>query len=56
MGTPKTRKRKRKGRIKVKTGAAIVKKDSVRNDAMPRMETQMPRTNGAVLKVKVKKR
>ena len=49
MGT-KPKKRKRK--IRVRTGAKVVKKDSVKNDTLPRM----PRTNGVVLKVKMKKK
>lgn len=58
MGT-KPKKRKRKIRIKQK--AAIVRKDSiqrdsVRNDTLPRMQAQMPRTTGAVLKVKMKRK
>lgn len=53
MGT-KPKKRKRK--IRVRTGAKVVKKDSVRNDTLPRMQAQPPRNNGAVMKVKLKKR
>lgn len=48
--------KKRKGKIRVKTGAKVVKKDSVRNDTVPRMQEQLPRSNGAVLKVKMRKR
>ena len=55
MGKPK----KRKGKIRIKQKAAIVRKDSiqrdsVRNDTLPRMKAQMPRSNGMVLKVKLK--
>lgn len=46
--------KKRKGKIRVRTGAKVVKKDSVRNDTLPRMKAQMPRSNGMVLKVKLK--
>ena len=51
MGT-KPKKRKRK--IRIKTGAKVVKKDSVRNDTISK--TPMPRSNSAVFKVKVKKK
>ena len=50
----KSKKCKRK--IRVRTGAKVVKKDSVRNDTLPRMQAQPPRNNGAVMKVKLKKR
>ena len=53
MGT-KPKKRKRK--IRVKTGAKVVKKDSVRNDTLPRMQAQPPRTVAPVLKIKVRKK
>ena len=51
--------KKRKGKIRVKQKAVIVRKDSVqrdsvRNDTLPRMKAQMPRSNGMVLKVKLK--
>ena len=57
----KKRKRKVKRKVKLKKSVAIVKKDSVSNDTLrrdtlPRMKAQMPRSNGAVLKVKIKKR
>lgn len=52
MGKPK----KRKGKIRIKTGARVAKKNSVRNDTLPRMQEQLPRSNGAVLKVKMRKR
>ena len=58
MGKPTKPKKtkKRKGKIRVRTGAKVVKKDSVRNDTLPRMQAQPPRNNGAVMKVKLKKR
>lgn len=43
-------------KITLSQKAKIVKKDSVRNDAIPNARTQMPRTNGAVLKVKIKRK
>lgn len=56
-----TKPKKRKGKIRVRTGAKVVRKDSVqrdsvRNDTLPRMQAQPPRNNGAVMKVKLKKR
>ena len=58
---PKKRKRRVRRKVKLKKSVAIVKKDSVQNDTLrrdtlPRMKAQMPRSNGAVLKVKIKKR
>ena len=54
-----TKPKKRKRKIRIKQKAAIVRKDSVqrdsvRNDTLPRMKAQMPRSNGMVLKVKLK--
>ncbi len=48
--------KKRKRKIRVRTGAKVVKKDSVRNDTLPRMQAQPPRTVAPVLKVKIRKR
>lgn len=61
MAQPKKRKRKVRRKVKLKKSVAIVRKDSVssdtlRRDTLPRMKAQMPRSNGAVLKVKIKKR
>ena len=58
---PKPKKRKRKGKIRVRQNVAIVPKDSIRNDSvkndtLPRMQAQPPRNNGAVMKIKLKKR
>lgn len=56
-----TKPKKRKRKIRVRTGAKVVRKDSVQrdsvmNDTLPRMQEQLPRSNGAVLKVKMRKR
>ena len=51
----KKRKRKVKRKVKLKKSVAIVRKDSVSN-ALPRMKAQMPRSNGIVFKVKVKRK
>lgn len=48
--------KKRKGKIRVRTGAKVVKKDSVRNDTLPRMQAQPPRTVAPVLKIIVRKK
>lgn len=45
--------RKKKAKVKVKAGAHVVRKDSVQRDSIP---VQNPRTNGAVMKVKIKKK
>lgn len=63
MAKPKKRKyNKRKGKIKIRKSVRLVHK----NDATrvgnpdtanyPRMQAQMPRSNGMVLKVKVKRK
>lgn len=61
MAQPKKRKRRVKRKVRITQKARIQKKDSVQNDTLrrdtlPRMKAQMPRSNGAVLKVKIKKR
>jgi hypothetical protein len=53
--------KKRKGKIRIKQKAAIVRKDSIRrdsirNDTLPRMQAQPPRTVAPVLKIKVRKK
>lgn len=51
-----TKPKKRKRKIRVRTGAKVVKKDSVRNDTLPRMKAQMPRSAAPVFKVKIKRK
>ena len=54
MGT-KPKKRKRK--IRIKTGAKVVKKDSVKNDTLPQMPVKkVVPDNGATFKVKIRKK
>ena len=63
---PKKRKRKIKKSVRIAQKFAIVRKDSlqrdtvrrdtVKNDTLPRMQAQPPRNNGAVIKIKLKKR
>ena len=55
-----TKPKKRKGKIRIKQKAAIVRKDSVqrdsvRNDTLPKAPTRVP-NNGATFKVKIRKR
>ena len=58
----RTIKRKRKGKIKISSSARIVEKNDATSVAKhetanyPRMQSQMPRSNGMVLKVKVKRK
>ncbi len=52
MGKPKKRKRK----IKVSQKARVRKKSEQPKDTIPRMQAQPPRNNGAVMKIKIKKR
>lgn len=47
--------RKRRRRIVVKQRARVRKK-SERKDTLQRMEAQMPRNNGATIKVRLRKR
>ena len=60
MGKPKKTK-KRKGKIRIKQQAAIVRKDSVRsdsvrNDTLPKAPARMYRDTGANFKVKIKRK
>ena len=50
-----TKPKKRKGKIKVSQKARVRKKSEQPKDTIPRMKAQMPRTNGVVLKVKIKR-
>ena len=58
---PKKRKRKVKRKVKLKQSLAIVRKDSVSNDTLRRdtlrkAPIELPRTNGAVLKIRLKRK
>ena len=48
--------KKRKGKIRVKTGAKVVKKDSVRNDSLPKAPARMYRDTGTNFKVKIRRK
>ena len=61
MATPKknrSKAKKRKGRIVVSQKAKIVKKggQTAKKDTLPNAPTPMPRNNGAVFKVRIKKK
>ena len=61
MANKPTKPKKRKRKIRIKQKAAIVRKDSIqrdsaRNDTLPRMQAQPPRTVAPVLKIKVRKK
>ena len=56
-----TKSKKRKGKIRIKQKAAIVRKDSiqrdsVRNDTLPKAPAQMPRDNGLNMRVKIRRK
>ena len=48
--------KKRKGKIRIRTGAKIVKKDSVRNDTLPKVQGRPPANNAATLKLKIRRK
>ena len=52
-----TKPKKRKRKIRVRTGAKVVRKDSVKNDTLPQMPVKkvIP-DNGATFKVKIRKK
>ena len=61
MGMVRPKRKKRKRKVRVKQNVSIVRKDSiqsdsVRNDTLPRMQAQPPRTVAPVLKIKVRKK
>jgi hypothetical protein len=52
-----TKPKKRKGKIRVRTGAKVVKKDSVRNDTLPQMPIKkIVPDNGATFKIKLRRK
>jgi hypothetical protein len=48
--------KKRKGKIRVRTGARVVKKDSVRNDTLPKAPARVYPENAAHIKIKIRKK
>ena len=55
MPKPK-RTKKRKGKIRVRTGAKVVKKDSIKNDTLPKAPAKIYRDTGANFKIKIKRK
>ena len=55
MPKPK-RTKKRKGKIRVRTGAKVVKKDGIRNDTLPKAPARIYRDTGANFKIKIKRK
>ncbi len=51
-----TKPKKRKGKIRVRTGAKVVKKDSVRNDTLPKAPAKVYPENAAHMKIKIRKK
>lgn len=59
MATPRKRvskKPKKKGKVIIRESAKIVKKDSVRNDTLPKAPARMYRDTGANFKVKIRRK
>lgn len=52
MGRPK----KRKGKIRVKTGTKVVRKDSVKNDTLPKVQGRPPADVAPTFRVKIRKK
>ena len=48
--------KKRKRKIRIKTGAKVVKKGSVKNDTLPKAPAQMPRDNGLNMRIKIRRK
>ena len=48
--------KKRKGKIRIRTGAKIVKKDSVRNDTLPKVQGRPPADVAPTFRVKIRKK
>lgn len=51
---PKPKKRKRK--IRVRTGAKVVKKSSVKNDTLPKVQGRPPADVAPTFRVKIRKK
>ena len=49
-------KKRRKGKIRVRQKARIVKKDSINIDSLPKMKARSPADVAPTLKIKIKKR
>lgn len=51
-----TKTKKRKGKIRVRTGAKVVKKSSVKDDTLPRVQGRPPANNATTLKLKIRRK
>lgn len=51
-----TKPKKRKRKIRIKAGAKVVKKDSVKNDTLPKAPAKVYPENAAHFKVKIRKK
>ena len=54
--TTKKNTTKKKVTISVSQKAKVVKKGTTKKDTIPEMDVQMPRSTGAVLKLKIKRK
>lgn len=58
MSSPK-KKRKRRGKVRLSQRVSLIQKNDatmVKRDTLPQMQIQPPRDNGAVFKVKLKRK
>lgn len=58
MSKKPRKRRNKKGKIKLKSGAKVVRKDkdSVRNDAIPRMQARPPADVAPTFRIKIRKK
>ena len=56
MGNKPKNTKKRKRKIRVKTGAKVVKKDSVKNDTLPKVQGRPPADVAPTFRVKIRKK
>jgi hypothetical protein len=51
-----TKPKKRKRKIRIKTGAKVVKKDSIKNDTLPKVQGRPPADVAPTFRVKIRKK
>lgn len=56
MSKKPRKRRSKKGKIKLKSGAKVVRRDSVRNDAIPRMQARPPADVAPTFRIKIRKK
>ena len=56
MSKKPRKRRSKKGKIKLKSGAKVVRRDSVRNDAIPHIQGRPPASVAPVFRVKIRKK